>query len=191
MAGKMKMGADTGFFDYNNVPIRVGDRVEHTIITGVVGVVSQYGTIKADNGHTYRNANEVWKVLTPDDEPIDIEIKDELGNTVAEGQVKEESNDLAETYKKIEEEAQKEWKVTEDAETGEAKIEVLSEKTLADYTNEELLGEVLKRNFSVRDLAEHGIRTYGIPEAEDQTLADELRRRGFEVTAKKVVEVCL
>ena len=185
----MKMGADTGFLDCNNVPIRVGDKVRHTL-TGVIGVVSQYGTIKSEDGQSFKNANKYWMLL-PNDEPIDIEIKDELGKTVMEGQVKEESNDLAETYKKIEEEARKEWKVTEDAETGEAKVEVFSEKILADYSDDELLDEVRKRKCSVRDLAEHGIRIYGISEAEDQTLADELRRRGFEVTAKKVVEVCL
>lgn len=65
------------------------------------------------------------------------------------------------------------------------------EKTLADFSDDELLAEVLQRNFTVKTLAEHGISTYGIPESEDKSLAEELRRRGYDVSAEKIVKISL
>lgn len=165
--GKFKIGSELKFKDNLGSPLKCGDFVRNTI-TGAEGVITQYGVVKSNNGN-YKLCDNIWEVIENVAEKMQT-----AKERVVEG-VKEENKLLAE--------AREIAKVAREAEE--------TIKTLESFSDDELLDEVLKRNFSVRTLAEHGISTYGVPEAEDQTLADELRGRGYEVTAEKTVKVSL
>lgn len=163
--GKFKVGAEVGFTDYLGIPMKCGDKVRH-FINGTKGVITQYGVVKLEDGTTAKLKNLVWEVI----EKVDAE-KKVLGTETAKV-----ADEMREQTKEAVSEVKKE----------EVKI-----KTLADFPDDELFNEVIKRGCVVTTVAAYEQSQKGIAEIEDQTLADELRHRGYEVMAEKTVRISL
>lgn len=216
--GKFKIGAELRFKDNLGNYLKCGDCVRHTI-TDKQGVITQYGVVKGTDGTNYKLCDNIWevinhKVLVSSEDigegPKVVEKKDTVAvieneagekklavlveKTLADFTPLEIAENFAKRYKEFQ-------NGSKDAEKASRMILCNIRKG---YLRDEFLRSVEDRWYLPTDLQStfnkmremygkdlEGAVPTNAESFDDKFLAEELRKRGYEVTAEKTVKICL